>query len=529
MITLNQLSMAYGSKLLFCEVNLILNDNTRYALVGANGAGKSTFFKLITGEVESSSGQFFMPKDTQIGVLKQDQYLYEDEIIVDIVMRGKPKLWQALQEKEKLLNTIEWSDNVGHRLGELEEIIAHYNGYVANAFAEKLLTGLGISADYHYKPLKSLSGGYKLRVLLAQTLFLEPNVLLLDEPTNHLDIVSIHWLEKYLKNEFQGLLVFISHDIQFINRLADNILDIDYAEIRQYSGSYPKFLAEKKLAEEQIILMKKYAEDKVAHMQEFVNRLGAKASKARQAQSRLKMIEKIEIPDIKHSSRAAPHFLFKQAVQTGKKVLQVKNLGKKYQDKKIFDQVHLEIYRGEKVAITGVNGIGKSTLIKVLLDIVPRECGDIEWISNAKISYFSQDHHDKLNTHQSMLSWMGQQVSEASEQQIRKALANVLFTKDEVNKDIMTLSGGEAARVLLAQMMLESGNVLILDEPTNHLDIEAIDSLADALVQFPGAVIFVSHNRYFIDKIANRILFISSDKKIRDFKGKYSDFEAQNE
>jgi len=529
MITLSRLSMAYGNKLLFYDVSLILNNNSRYALVGANGSGKSTFFKLLSGEIESSSGDIFMPKDITLGILKQDQFRYEESIIVDIVLQGKPLLWKALIEKEALLASHTWTDEIGHRLGELEEIIAHQNGYTANAFAEKLLTGLGIHSDYHYKPLKSLSGGYKLRVLLAQTLFQEPNVLLLDEPTNHLDILSIHWLEKYLKNEFQGLLVFISHDIQFINKLADTILDIDYGEIKPYSGNYQKFLNEKQLVQDQVLQIKKSAEQKISHMQQFIDRLGAKASKARQAQSRLKMIEKIEIPDIKNSSRISPYFNFKQFKPTGKKVLQAKNVSKKYQNNIIFQRVHLEIYRGEKVAITGVNGIGKSTLIKTLLEIVPRDEGEIEWINTAKISYFSQDHHDKLKIHQPMLAFMQNQVSTASELHIRKALANVLFTKDDVEKDILTLSGGEAARVLLAQIMLETPNVIILDEPTNHLDIEAIDSLAEALKQFEGTLIFVSHNRYFIDKIANRILFIAENKTIKEFKGKYSDFEAAND
>jgi ATPase subunit of ABC transporter with duplicated ATPase domains len=529
MITFSQFSMAYGNKLLFYDVSLILNNNTRYALVGANGSGKSTFFKLMTGEIEAASGNVFMPKDITLGVLKQDQFRYEDSIIVDIVLQGKPLLWKALSEKEKLLSSNTWTDDVGHRLGELEEIISHQNGYTANAFAEKLLTGLGIQAEYHYQPLKSLSGGFKLRVLLAQTLFQEPNVLLLDEPTNHLDILSIHWLEKYLKNEFQGLLVFISHDIQFINRLADTILDIDYGEIKPYSGNYQKFLNEKKLVQDQMLQVKKLAEQKISHMQQFIDRLGAKASKAKQAQSRMKMIEKIEIPDIKHSSRISPHFNFKQIKPTGKKVLQTKNLSKKYQTNIILQRVYLEIYRGEKVAITGVNGIGKSTLIKTLLNIVPHDEGEIEWINSAKISYFSQDHHDKLKTRQTMLSWMRNQITDVTELHIRKALANVLFTKDDVEKDILTLSGGEAARVLLAQIMLESPNIIVLDEPTNHMDIETIDSLADALNRFEGTLIFVSHNRYFIDKIANRILFIDEQRRIKDFKGKYSDFEAQND
>jgi ATPase subunit of ABC transporter with duplicated ATPase domains len=525
MFSLNKLSMSYGQKLLFYDVDLTLNTNTRYALVGANGSGKSTFLKLITGEEESLSGTVSYPKDAIIGWLKQDQFRYEDTAITDIVIQGKPQLWQALFEKEQLLAATEWDDQVGHRLGELEEVIGHYNGYSAEALAEKLLVGLGVHPDYHRQPLKALSGGFKLRVLLAQALFQEPDILLLDEPTNHLDITSIAWLEKYLRTEFPGLLVFISHDMEFINRLADYILDIDYGDIRQYSGYYHKFLAEKKLVEEQVQHTKKLAEKRIAELQGFINRFGASATKAKQAQSRAKMIEKIEIPDVKHSSRIAPYFHFKPHRPSGKQVLRAMGLSKNYDEKKIFSNINLQILRGEKIAVIGANGMGKSTLIKVLLNKTDHQEGNFEWGYETHINYFSQDHHDLLDKHQSVLTWMSEQVTNHSEQNIRKTLGQVLFTKDEIEKDILSISGGEAARLLLAKISLESGNVLILDEPTNHLDLEATEALVDALVEYKGTLIFVSHNRHFIDKIANRILYISPDKKLKDFKGKYTDFE----
>lgn len=518
MIKFNQLSMAYGSKLLFYDVDLLLNDNNRYALVGANGAGKSTLFKLLTGEEESTSGTVSIPKDSSVGWLKQDQFRYEDTIITDVVIQGKPKLWQALIEKDEILSSGDWNDQIGYRLGELEEIIGHNGGYGAEAFAEKLLIGLGIHPDYHREPLRALSGGFKLRVLLAQALFQQPDILLLDEPTNHLDIISIDWLEKYLKNEFMGLLVFISHDVEFINRLADYIIDIDYGEVRQYSGNYDKFLAEKKLLEEQKLSEKKSLEAKIADMQSFVDRFKAKASKARQAQSRMKMIEKIELPDIAHSSRIAPNFNFKPQRPSGKQVLTVKKLSKSYDETQIFNHLNCSIHRGEKIAIVGANGTGKSTLIKVLLDKIPHDAGEITWGHETHISYFSQEHHDLLDRHISALNWLSAEISHCNEQQIRKALAQVLLTKDEVDKDILTLSGGEAARLLLAKIMLESPNVLVLDEPTNHLDIETIESLANALANYTGTLILVSHNRYFIHKIATRTLMISREKGLQDFK-----------
>lgn len=518
MISINQLSMAYGKKLLFYDVNLILSSNRRYALVGANGAGKSTFLKLLTGVEQPTEGTLSIPKAASIGWLKQDQFRYETTRISDIVIQGKPTLWQALQEKDTLLQSDLSNEKNLNRLGTLEEEIAYWGGYNASAFAAKLLMGLGIALEYHEKPLSALSGGFKLRVLLAQALFQEPDILLLDEPTNHLDFISIVWLEKYLKTEFSGLLLFISHDVEFINRLSDQILDVDYGEIREYSGHYEKFLAEKQLIIEQKLQEKRTVELKIASMQRFVDRFGASANRAKMAQSRVKMIAKIEIPDIKESSRSSPCFQFKSIRPSGKWVVRVKGLAKNFNEKKLFQSLNFEIKRGEKVAIMGENGIGKSTLIKILLNLLQPDQGIIEWGYETHVSYFSQDHHDLLNKHASVLAWLDQYAAGSNEQFIRKILAQVLFNKEDVLKDVLALSGGEAARLLLAKMVIESANVLILDEPTNHLDIEATAALATALNHYPGTLIVVSHDRHFINKIANRLLFISHQKKLQDVK-----------
>lgn len=528
MIILNQLAMTHGSKLLFTDVNLKLTKNRKYALVGANGTGKSTLMQLIAGTETASDGSISIPKNTQIGWLKQDQFKYEDTKIIDVVMQGKPQLWQAWQEKEELITTPEYTETIGYRLAELEEIIAHQNGYTAETTAINMLNGLGVDSKYHNNKLHTLSGGYKLRVLLAQTLFSEPDILLLDEPTNHLDILSIAWLEKYLKSEFSGLLLFITHDFEFINKLADNILDIDYGEIRQYSGIYAKFLEEKLLIEEQKLSEKKNLDDKIAHMQAFVDKFKAKASKARQAQSKLKQIEKIELPDIKQSSRIAPKFNFTISRPSAKKVIKVKNLSKNYSDKNIFSNVNFEIRRGEKVVIIGVNGIGKSTLIKCLLNIVQPDSGEFEWGEEAHINYFSQDHHDLLKSHCDLLSWLSDEAPKSPTSEVRKALARVLFTKDDAEKDVLTLSGGEAARLLLARIMLNPGNVLVLDEPTNHMDLESIENLGHALQRYQGSLILVSHNRDLIKHVANRIIFISKDG-ITDFQGGYNEFIKTHE
>ncbi|MGQ3890613.1 ABC-F family ATP-binding cassette domain-containing protein [Legionella sp. CNM-4043-24] len=524
MIALNQLNMAYGQKLLFYDVNLNLNPGNCYALVGANGCGKSTFFRLITGEEELTSGDIIIPKEATIGWLKQDQFRYEDTPIRDIVLEGKPILWAAMQERESLLTGDDWDDEKGFRFAELEEVINHYDGYTAVATAESILTGLGIAASYFEKPLKSLSGGYKLRVLLAQTLFQNPSILLLDEPTNHLDILSIRWLEKFLKNEFQGLVIFISHDLDFIDNLSDYILDLDYGEIRQYKGNYNQFLAEKKLIEEQRLTEKKSAEAKIADMQKFVDKFGAKASKAAQARSRMKMIEKIEIPDIKNSSRVAPAFHFVPKRVSGKQVVKAEGISKSFKTRTLFQGLNFEVNRGEKVAIMGVNGIGKSTLTKIIAGVLAADAGTITHGHEVRISYFSQDHHEFLNSSCTVMDWLHDAVADVNEQQVRKILGQMLFVKDDVHKDILSLSGGEAARLLLARVMLESPNVIILDEPTNHMDLETIQSLAKALSQFTGTVLFVSHNRYFINKIATRVLYFAPDQDIIDYKGKYSEF-----
>lgn len=523
MIGIQQLSMSYGSKLLFFDVNLTLNDNTRYALLGANGAGKSTFFRLLSGEEEASNGEVSIPKQARIGFLRQDQFRYEHTKIVDVVIHGKPELAAALKERDALLESGEWNDEIVEKLSLAEEIISHHNGYSANAFAEKLLLGLGITAEYHYEPLNKLSGGFKLRVLLAQALFEEPDILLLDEPTNHLDIITIQWLEKYLKNEFSGTLVFISHDVEFVSRLADKILDVDYGEIREYSGKYEKFLEEKKIIEEQKLALKKNAEEKIAEMQKFVDRFKAQASKARQAQSRIKMIEKIEIPDIEHSSRIAPHFHFSLVRPSGKVVLSLQHLSKAYDEKKLFTDLNFNLLRGEKLAILGENGVGKSTLLKILVGQIPADEGSFEWGHECHYSYFSQDHHEQLHENKTAFEWLREATPGHNEQTVRKALGQMLFVKEEMEKSILSLSGGEAARLLLAKMSLDPANILILDEPTNHLDLESTDALAQALSVYPGTVITISHNRHFVNQVANRILFIRHKQKPIDFRGKLSE------
>lgn len=527
MITVIRLSMLYGARLLFDDVNLNLIGNNRYGVVGANGTGKSTFLRLLAGDETPSLGDITVAKRATVGWLRQDQFQHEQETPVEVVLQGKSGLWEALQEKDTILSAEVFDEKLGYRLGELEEYILNEGGYTAEALAETLLTGLGVKQEYHKRPMNLLSGGYKLRVLLAQALFANPDVLLLDEPTNHLDIMSIAWLEHYLKNEYKGVLIFISHDHNFLNNLSTHVLDIDYGEIREYVGNYDYYLKEKQQIIERKLSEKKYLENKLAHMQAFVDRFRASAARSRQAMAREKAMEKIELPDIKQSSRVAPSFLFKQKRPSGKTVLTVAGIEKSFDERRVLNNVKFSIKRGEKVAIIGHNGIGKSTLLKILLNLYTADAGTYEWGYEAQLGYFAQDHHDQLNQKMKILDWLSEERSgDVTSDGIRKMLGQMLFSQDDVYKNIENLSGGEAARLLFANILLQQSNVLILDEPTNHLDIDAREALSLGLRNYEGTLIFVSHDRHFVSEIATRVIALT-EKGLVDFLGSYDEYLAR--
>lgn len=522
MIFIKDLAIQYGGKLLFEGVDLLLNQNNRYAIVGANGTGKSTLLRLMMQDEAPSLGEITIAKGKKVGWVKQDHFQYEENRIVDVVLMGKRDLWKALTDKDKLLNA-PWTDESAILLGHLEETIAHCDGYAAESFVHILLEGLGIPLAKHFDPLSTLSGGYKMRVLLAQALFEEPDILLLDEPTNHLDIMTIAWLEQYLINNFKGLLIFVSHDIKFLNNIATHVLDIDYGEIREYVGSYSQFLHRKKEIAEQKLTERKSAEDKIAHMQKFVERFKAKAAKARQAQSRVKMIDKIELPDIKNSSRMSPNFNFVCKRPSGKTVLTLNKIGKKFGDNVVLKNVSFSVKRNEKIAIIGHNGIGKSTLLKIVMQLLEQNDGSLEWGYETRVSYFAQDHHEMLSENVSVLEWLTQHAQKEPSATIRNVLGQVLFVKDEVDSSVLHISGGEAARLLMAKIMLEKPNVLILDEPTNHLDIEGIEALIKALKAYDGTLLLVSHDRHFVSQIVNRVIALS-ETGYKDYQGSYNQF-----
>jgi ATPase subunit of ABC transporter with duplicated ATPase domains len=530
MISIKDVSLCYGTRLLFTDVNLNLNPNSKYALVGGNGAGKSSFLRIIGSAEEATCGEISMPRNTTIGWLKQDQFRYENTSIINTVIAGNEALWGAICEKERILQKMALSDSLteedGYALGNAEHIILDNDGYTADILAAELLSGLGIQAELHYENMSILSGGYKLRVLLAQSLFNNPNVLLLDEPTNHLDVVSIAWLEEYLRDSFHGVLVIISHDVAFLNALSTHVLDIDYGEIRQYVGNYSKFVEEKQQILEQKLCEINHLNKKISQMQAFVDKFKASATRGRQAASRVKMIDKIELPDVRKSSRISPSFEFKIRRPSGKVVLDVANVTKSFDGKVVLNKVKFKIHRGDKAIIIGPNGVGKSTLLKILLQDIVGDIAEYEWGHEAQISYFSQDHHALLSENISIIDWMMQKFPDETQNSLRRVLGCVLFSQDDAYKNILNLSGGECARLLLARIMVDMNNIMILDEPTNHLDIEAKEALKQALIRYPGTLIMVTHDRDFASDIATRIIAINP-KRVTDFNGTYAEYMKQ--
>lgn len=526
MLDVRNISMQFGQKSLFQNVDLILLPTQRYGVVGANGTGKSTFLKILAGEEQSTNGSVEKAKSLKLGILKQDHFRFEEDRLVDVVIRGNTVLWDALTEKDTLYTKEEFTEEDGYRLSELEEIVMNQGGYEAEAVAKNLLIGLGIAEKFHHGPLSALSGGYKLRVLLAQVLYQQPDIMLLDEPTNHLDILSIAWLEGFLKTNFKGLLIFISHDRSFLNNVSTNILDIDYDTVADYPGDYDKFCFTK---EERLRLKQselKNQEKRIDALQGFVDRFGAKASKASQAASRQKMIDRIELVEIKDSNIFKPYFNFQQKRPSGKTVVNVEGLHKRFDERILLKNVTFNIQRNDKCAIIGPNGIGKSTLLKILLNEIKADLGDFEWSDTVSVGYFAQDYRTQLDPEQTVWQWMEDRIA-APAQEIRKILGQALFKGDDVGKNIAMLSGGESARLIMAKLILEKHNVLIFDEPTNHLDLESIDALIEAIQLFPGAVLFVSHNRYFIDCIASRVLVLTEQHGVQNYLGNYNDYLEQ--
>ncbi len=520
--------MRFGGKILFKDVNLQLDPGHRYGLVGANGSGKSTLIRLITGELTSEGGEISRPAQLSIGSLKQDHFAYEDTPILSIVLQGRPRLWEAMQKKAELLGRA-FDEKACDLLDQIETQFTESGGYGAESEAAKLLEGLGIKEELHRQNLSILSGGFKLRVLLAQLLFSKPDILLLDEPTNHLDMPSIKWLEGYLC-QFGGTVLISSHDRIFINAVCTDIIDLDHQTLTVYKGNYDAFAAVKLAIQEQREAELSNQEKKKEHLQSFIDRFRAKSSKARQAQSKMHLVKKLEKEmselDLPPSCRMYPKISFQQYRPSGAISLKVQNLCKAYGDKKVISALSFAVERGDRVCFVGPNGIGKSTLLNTLTARIAQDLGTFEWGHAVKVAYFPQDHKKEVNGEQTLLQWLTKECPSIPEQKLREVLAKVLFSGDQADKSTAILSGGETARLILAKMMLHEHNVLLFDEPTNHLDMEGTDALIEALQNYPGTLLIVSHNRYFISQIANRIIEMQPDG-IKDIRGTYADYLAQ--
>ena len=510
MIQLNNVTLKFGKRTLFEDVNIKFTSGNCYGLIGANGAGKSTFLKLLSGEIDTTHGDIIVSKGERIAVLKQNHYEYDDERVIDTVIMGNTKLYQIMKEKEELYSHTEFTDADGIKLGELEAEFAEMNGWEAESDAAQLLSNLGVEIDLHYNLMKDIPNNKKVKVLLAQALFGNPDILLLDEPTNDLDIDAISWLEEFLIN-FDNTVLVVSHDRHFLNKVCTHIADIDYNKIKLYIGNYDFWYESSQLALKQMKESNKKKEEKIKELQSFIARFSANASKSKQATSRKKMLEKIELEEIVPSSRKYPYIDFKIEKPVGKEILTVKKLSKTIEGRKVLNNVSFTVLKGDKIAFVGSDNIAKTTLFKILMGEEKPDSGEIIFGKTVNPSYFPQDNSEYFKKDQSIMEWIGDYYDIDDETVLRGFLGRMLFSGDDVFKKVPVLSGGEKARCMLSKGMLENPNFLILDEPTNHLDLESITSLNNGLIRFTGEMLFTSKDHQFTETVANRIIEITED------------------
>ena len=522
MLTTANITMQFGAKPLFENVSVKFGDGNRYGLIGANGCGKSTFMKILGGDLEPSGGNVSKEPHERLGKLKQDQFAYEKFTVVDTVIMGHTELWAIKSERDAIYDNPNMTEEDGIRAGELEAEFAEMDGYTAESRAGELLLGVGIPVDQHFGPMSEIAPGFKLRVLLAQVLFSEPDIMLLDEPTNNLDINTIRWLEDVL-NERNCTMIIISHDRHFLNSVCTHMADLDYGALRLYPGNYDQYMTASTQARERLLSDNAKKKAQIAELKSFVSRFSANASKSKQATSRAKQIDKIQLDEVKPSSRQSPYIRFDQEKKLHRLALEVEGLSKSY-DKVLFKDLNLMVEVGERIAIIGPNGIGKTTLLQCLTQNIEATSGVIKWSENSEIGYYAQDHAHDFAEDMVLLDWMKQWGKEGDDEQaIRGILGRLLFSQNDITKSVKVISGGEQGRMLFGKLMLQKPNILIMDEPTNHLDMESIESVNLALENYEGTLLFVSHDREFVSSLATRIIELTPQGVV-DFNGTYDEY-----
>ena len=523
LISTANLSIQFGAKPLFENVSVTFGNGNRYGLIGANGSGKSTLMKILAGELEPTAGNVSTDPKVRIGQLSQDQFAYENYRVLDAVIMGYEKLWQVMQERNRLYSLPEMSDEDGMRVAELEIEFAEMDGYSAESRAGELLEGIGIPVEQHKGPMSAIAPGWKLRVLLAQALYSDPDILLLDEPTNNLDINAIRWLEEFLETS-KSTMVIISHDRHFLNSVCSHMADLDYGKLHVFRGNYDEYMTAATQARERVHADNAKKRVRIAELQTFVSRFSANASKARQATSRARQLEKIQLEDIKPSSRVSPFIRFEQEKPLRRFAVEATNIGKGFDEGPLFANLDLAIEAGSRVAILGPNGIGKTTLVRCLLKELEVDNGKVKWAENSRTGYFPQDIAAEFDKDMTLFDWITQwQPPNTVEQLLRATLGRMLFSRDDSEKSVKVVSGGEQRRLMFGKLILQKPNVMVMDEPTNHLDMESIEALNLALENYPGTLIFISHDRDFVSSLATRIIEMTPDGII-DYTGTYDEY-----
>lgn len=523
MLSTANITMQFGDKPLFEDISIKFGEGNRYGLIGANGCGKSTFMKILGGELEQTAGKVMLDPNLRMAKLNQDQFAYEEYSVVDTVLMGHSELWAIKSERDAIYANPDMSEEDGMRVADLETQFAEMDGYSAEARAGELLLGLDIPTEQHYGLMSEVAPGWKLRVLLAQVLFAEPDIMLLDEPTNNLDINAIRWLEGVL-NDRNCTMIIISHDRHFLNSVCTHMADLDYGELRVYPGNYDEYMTAATQARERMLANNAKKQAQIAELKTFVSRFSANASKAKQATSRAKQLDKIKLDEVKASSRQSPFIRFEQEKKLFRNALVMEGMYQGYDDNVLFKDVNLMVEVGERIAVIGQNGIGKTTFLHTLAGEMKAKGGEIKWSENANIGYYAQNHASDFEEDMNLYDWMDQWKNEGDDEQVvRGQLGRMLFSAGDIKKSVKVISGGEQGRMLFGKLMMQYPNILLLDEPTNHMDMESIEALNLALENYEGTLMFVSHDRQFVSSIATRIIEIT-EKGINDFHGTYEEY-----